>query len=1019
MRGGKPPADVGSGVVGLNGSSPRVRHMLAALVAGAAWPVVPVAAAQPAAQEAGAQDSREAEFVAAADALNARIEAGDTAGAAALAGRLATLGEQLLGASEPEYLAMLERVATYLAQNERRAEALPLFEKLHAGRVAANGADHPDSVTALIVLSNMYGMGGDYVRAEPLMVEALERAERVLGPNSADTLLALNNLGVLRLEQGRHAEAEPLLQRTLAIAERLGGAEGEDTLSTLNALASLYRAEGKLEEAEPLLVRVLDVRERTLGEKDPQTIYSMNALGAVRFSRGDAAGAELLARRAVAAAAALGDDHPVTMDALDGLAAALVLQGKAKEAVPHAERAFAARERVQGRNHPATLRGISVLANAYMFSGVPAKAEPLLARAMEESRQRLGGDHPYFLLAAENLIFARLRSNIDDPRAVGPARELIAGARLRRYGAGADLGGKAEVRRARLGGQGANWYTLFADAALAAGRGGKAENHSQLLGEVFLALQEAVSGEANASIARMAVRRYVEQQGGGLGALVREREQLAERWGKLGDEITQSLAGGGDTGQERARMQAEREAAAARIRAIDGRIEKEFPQYHLLVRPSPIQGPDAEKMLQADEAVVIAVPGPFGTHVLVMTREGGHWVRSDWDEQRVEMAVKRLRYDAGAQVDAAPELIREWDADRPAGGRPSFDRTTAYGLYTAVFQPAEILLKDKKRVYVIGGEALAALPFGLLVTAPPQGADDDPAALRATPWLAERYALVNVPSIQALGLLRGAAGAAAGDGFVGFGDPAFEGQATSRGALRGARLPDAEEVVTTTRNAAGGLLANVAALRALEQLPGTARELAAMRDIFGAADSRVFTRASATETQVYQADLSKARVLVFATHGLTPSDPIGGASASELFELAEPGLVLTPPVRASEQDDGFLSASEVATLKLDADWVILSACNTATGDAATAGLSQLARAFFYAGARNVLASHWPVDDEVASRITVRTLALEQAGTKRAEAFQQAMREIRTEAAKPEWAHPFYWAPFVLIGSGGG
>jgi CHAT domain-containing protein len=108
----------------------------------------------------------------------------------------------------------------------------------------------------------------------------------------------------------------------------------------------------------------------------------------------------------------------------------------------------------------------------------------------------------------------------------------------------------------------------------------------------------------------------------------------------------------------------------------------------------------------------------------------------------------------------------------------------------------------------------------------------------------------------------------------------------------------------------------------------------------------------------------------------------------------------------------------VSTLRLNADWVILSACNTATGDAATAGLSQLARAFFYAGARNLLASHWPVDDEVAAKMTVRTLALEQAGTPRAEAFQQAAREIRNDPAHAEWAHPFYWSPFVLIGDGG-
>ena len=108
---------------------------------------------------------------------------------------------------------------------------------------------------------------------------------------------------------------------------------------------------------------------------------------------------------------------------------------------------------------------------------------------------------------------------------------------------------------------------------------------------------------------------------------------------------------------------------------------------------------------------------------------------------------------------------------------------------------------------------------------------------------------------------------------------------------------------------------------------------------------------------------------------------------------------------------------------LNADWVILSACNTATGDGAEAhGLGGLARAFFYAGARNLLASHWPVSDAVAPILTVRTIELERGGMARAEALQQAMREVRMDArhdtAESSWAHPFYWAPFVLIGDGG-
>ena len=133
--------------------------------------------------------------------------------------------------------------------------------------------------------------------------------------------------------------------------------------------------------------------------------------------------------------------------------------------------------------------------------------------------------------------------------------------------------------------------------------------------------------------------------------------------------------------------------------------------------------------------------------------------------------------------------------------------------------------------------------------------------------------------------------------------------------------------------------------------------------------------------------------------------------------------MLTPPAHATAEDDGFLAASEIAALHLDADWVLLSACNTASSAGEEApGLGGLARTFLYAGARSLLVSHWPVSDLTAPILTVRTIELERAGTPRAEALRQAMREVRMDArwddSNLSWAHPFFWAPFVLVGNGG-
>ena len=107
-------------------------------------------------------------------------------------------------------------------------------------------------------------------------------------------------------------------------------------------------------------------------------------------------------------------------------------------------------------------------------------------------------------------------------------------------------------------------------------------------------------------------------------------------------------------------------------------------------------------------------------------------------------------------------------------------------------------------------------------------------------------------------------------------------------------------------------------------------------------------------------------------------------------------------------------------MKLNADWVVLSACNTIAGDKPGAeALSGLARSFFYAGARALLVSHWAVDSEAATRLTTSTFDRLKADPKlgRAEALRQAMLAYLNDASSPRNAYPAYWGPFALIGEG--
>ncbi len=299
---------------------------------------------------------------------------------------------------------------------------------------------------------------------------------------------------------------------------------------------------------------------------------------------------------------------------------------------------------------------------------------------------------------------------------------------------------------------------------------------------------------------------------------------------------------------------------------------------------------------------------------------------------------------------------------------------------------------------------LSSLPFHVLVTGLPRPELSYAEALKEARWLIREHALSVLPSVQSLSALRKlAAAGVAVKPYFGIGDPQLGGAVPAPGDGRGT----AKASVSLAALYRNGGAADLPLLLTLAPLPETVGELRKVARSLGASEDSVVVGQAATKDRFLATPLGDYRILHFATHGLV---------AGDLSGLQEPALVLSLPPRSSKAEDALLTASEVATLQLNADWAVLSACNTASGGKVGAdALSGLARAFFFAGTRALLVSHWAVDSEAAVGLTTRTFGfLAQAPQlRRAEAFQRAMLTMIAEGRPPS-----YWAPFVIVGEGG-
>jgi CHAT domain-containing protein len=459
-------------------------------------------------------------------------------------------------------------------------------------------------------------------------------------------------------------------------------------------------------------------------------------------------------------------------------------------------------------------------------------------------------------------------------------------------------------------------------------------------------------------------------------------------------------------------------------RALLKEIKKGFPKYSELADPVPAELPSLQEYLRTGEVMISIYSTNDATLIWAIPPRGKvHFEVIRLGEKELDQIVTDLRQ----ALHPDPKTF---------GDIPQFDVRLAYRLYSLLLKPVEKGWENATDLLIVAHGPLGQLPFSVLpTTSVTLGKDRSElfSNYRKVPWLIRKVSITRLPSTASFVTLRSLPkGDPSRRAFVGFGDPFFNPEQLAQAQkektgpkamlssqagilqIRGIRITETgnldSEKITSSH------------LGSLNRLPDTAEEIRSIATALNADPTQdIFIGENAAERQVKTMDLTDRRIVAFATHALVPGDLDG---------LDQPALALCSPSITGDDEDGLLKMGEIMKLRMNADWVVLSACNTGAADGAGAeAVSGLGRAFFYAGTRAILVSMWPVETTSTRKLTSGLFRYQKEDTtlSRAGALRKSilvlldgegMKDHATGKIVASYAHPFFWAPFIVVGDSG-
>jgi tetratricopeptide (TPR) repeat protein len=921
-------------------------------------------------------------------------------------------------------------IANVYADQGDYTRALEGYQKALEIRRAALGERHTDVAASYNNIATVYRDQGDYMQALEGYQKALEIYRAVLGEQHPLVAVSYNNIADIYHDQGDYARALEGYQKALEIRRATLGDLHLDVAQSYNGIARVYYSQGDHSRALEGFQKALEILRAVMGERYPGVATSYNNIAVVYEDQGDYARALETHQKALEIRRAVwGERHPDVAQSYSNIANIYRDQGDYPRALAGFQKALEIYRAVLGERHPDVAASFSNIAVIYDDQGDYTQALAAHQKALEIYRAVLGDRHPDVARSYYNI--ANVYRNQDDytraldtieqalgtlsmaaasPAPPDSAREV---SRLRPLPLTVDvLQRSGEIRERILGPDptaglrdGLRDYQTAAAVlenvrerviTTAQSKLQQDETAAELFPRIVgvaARLAEAERSPADrlaafAAAERGAARVFLEDLGRSRAAVVGHVDvRLLEEEARLNARIRQ-LDGQIDKEQSRPldkrnpetvrRLLDDQKAKRDDLKALVARMEATYPQYAALMHPKACSIDDARACLAPEEVALLYVLGSEASYLIVVAKEDDpktaglviHTLPSA--EKIAELVIALTQANTLEDVESARELGAE--------------------AYRVLLAPAAEAIKGKGLV-IVPSRALGFLPFELLVE--PAEETKDAAEVDGR-FLVEGHRLRHAPSMTALHFVRqwDETRQRPERTLWAMGDPVYQ---TTDERLA-ARTELAQETRYSAAKYGGGDRGGT-----FKRLPSTGVEVEGLRRLWDAPAEATLVGPAATEAAVKAASAAGAlrpyRYIHFATHGI-----LG------LADGTPPSLVLS---LAGDQhgEDGFLTLGEVTGLRLNADLVVLSACQTGQGKLYNAeGVSGLARAFLYAGSRAVLCSLWRVDDEATAGLMTDIYAGLKAQKPAADALREAQLRMIADGQSP-----LYWAPFILIG----